>query len=773
MATDFLDNIIAPVNTYEESDFLGQIAIINPPRTEANDFINVIRDIRGYAADLILAAQDPNCIYGELVIKYDDFISKYNEVIPAVQSILVFKEEVLTVASLETEILSLYADKDTIDRIFASIDNIDRVYTSIDSVDRLNTGATANNIDRIHTSIDNLDRVHTSIDNVDTVEASITNVDTAATNIASINTVANASNLADVIRVADDLNSLDLNAQSDVIIVATDLNLGAASNTIIVATDIDNVNLTGTNIVDVNTTADSIGSVNTVALNIDDVNTTAGIDTEIVIVAGINEAVTRLDTGNTANNIDRLNTGVTADSIDRLNTGATANAIDTLGDTETSTAIDRLNTGTTADAIDILGDTETSNALDRLNTGSTANSIDRLNTGTTADSIDVLGGATTSAALDRLNTGATASNIDRLETSADNIDRVFTSIDNLDTVEASIGNVDTTATNIADVNTIADNITDVTYFADRYQGDKAVAPTLRNDGSALAPGDLYFDISDAEEENHAMKIHNGTTWTNGYSNSYTIPEANVLLFLKSDKSNVLELDNIEEYTPGADYHPATKAYADAVALTGDGNVAITTIQRFIAQTGNDGITFPISGGYTTGSVTVTYMGTELDAADYNDSDGLNIVLTEIADAGVFISVTIYGGADVYNKTQIGAFLASKASVGDNNTFTAAQRGQISTLGFSSKISPGFNVSNRYKVILTDITVIENPTNLTEGQGGIIYIEQDGTGGHTVTWGTNWNFMVAPVEDTNASKVNIYAYEVYSSTQIVASYLGSM
>ena len=35
---------------------------------------------------------------------------------------------------------------------------------------------------------------------------------------------------------------------------------------------------------------------------------------------------------------------------------------------------------------------------------------------------------------------------------------------------------------------------------------------------------------------------------------------------KADKSNVLELDNTKEYTPSADYHPATKAYVDS--LTG-------------------------------------------------------------------------------------------------------------------------------------------------------------------------------------------------------------
>jgi hypothetical protein len=39
---------------------------------------------------------------------------------------------------------------------------------------------------------------------------------------------------------------------------------------------------------------------------------------------------------------------------------------------------------------------------------------------------------------------------------------------------------------------------------------------------------------------------------------------------KADKSNVLELDNTDEFTPTADYHPATKKYVDDVSGGGAG-----------------------------------------------------------------------------------------------------------------------------------------------------------------------------------------------------------
>ena len=44
-----------------------------------------------------------------------------------------------------------------------------------------------------------------------------------------------------------------------------------------------------------------------------------------------------------------------------------------------------------------------------------------------------------------------------------------------------------------DIATVADNLADVTNFADVYLGPHATEPALRNDGSALQQGDLYFD----------------------------------------------------------------------------------------------------------------------------------------------------------------------------------------------------------------------------------------------------------------------------------------
>jgi lysophospholipase L1-like esterase len=82
-----------------------------------------------------------------------------------------------------------------------------------------------------------------------------------------------------------------------------------------------------------------------------------------------------------------------------------------------------------------------------------------------------------------------------VEELVDDLQRIADSADNLDTVANNIADVNTVADDIANVNIAAANVADINNFADVYQGAKATAPTLRNNGNALQSGDLYFDTS--------------------------------------------------------------------------------------------------------------------------------------------------------------------------------------------------------------------------------------------------------------------------------------
>lgn len=110
-----------------------------------------------------------------------------------------------------------------------------------------------------------------------------------------------------------------------------------------------------------------------------------------------------------------------------------------------------------------------------------------------------------------------------------------------------------------------------------------------------------------------------------------------------------------------------------------------------------------------------------------------------------------------------------------NTFTAAQRGSISTLTDGATITPDFSLANNYTVTLGGNRTLANPTNLTAGQSGSIFIVQDGTGSRTLAYGSYWDFAsggTAPTLTTTANAVDRIDYVVRSTTSIHAVFTGN-
>lgn len=103
------------------------------------------------------------------------------------------------------------------------------------------------------------------------------------------------------------------------------------------------------------------------------------------------------------------------------------------------------------------------------------------------------------------------------------------------------------------------------------------------------------------------------------------------------------------------------------------------------------------------------------------------------------------------------------------TFTAAQRGQVSTLTDGATITPDFSLANNFSLTLGGNRTLANPSNLTAGQSGAIVITQDGTGSRTLAYGSNWKFPsgLAPSLTATASAVDVLAYYVESTGRITA------
>ena len=114
--------------------------------------------------------------------------------------------------------------------------------------------------------------------------------------------------------------------------------------------------------------------------------------------------------------------------------------------------------------------------------------------------------------------------------------------------------------------------------------------------------------------------------------------------------------------------------------------------------------------------------------------------------------------------------ADTAKTDTAQTFTAGQRGEITTLTSGSTVTPDFADSNNFTLTLGTNVSLANPTNLVAGQSGSIFLVQDGTGNRTITFsGTYWDFAggTAPTLSTAASAVDRLDYIVRSTTSIHA------
>lgn len=119
-----------------------------------------------------------------------------------------------------------------------------------------------------------------------------------------------------------------------------------------------------------------------------------------------------------------------------------------------------------------------------------------------------------------------------------------------------------------------------------------------------------------------------------------------------------------------------------------------------------------------------------------------------------------------------AVTVNGAKINQNNTWTRAQRGAIVALTYGATITPDFALSNNFKITLTGNATLATPTNLVEGQSGIITIAQDATGSRTLSYSSTWKFIggIAPSLSTTANAIDELVYYVNPDAKAVFAIL---
>jgi len=163
------------------------------------------------------------------------------------------------------------------------------------------------------------------------------------------------------------------------------------------------------------------------------------------------------------------------------------------------------------------------------------------------------------------------------------------------------------------------------------------------------------------------------------------------------------------------------------------------------------------------------VGAQGDGATFSS---LNLTTTPLGVASGGSGTTTLTGILKGNGTS--AFTAATAGtdyagLATAQSFTKAQRGAIVTLTDGATITPDFADANNYTVTLGGNRTLANPTNLTAGQSGSIFVVQDATGSRTLAYGSYWDFSggTAPTLTTTANAIDRIDYVVRSTTSIHA------
>ena len=155
--------------------------------------------------------------------------------------------------------------------------------------------------------------------------------------------------------------------------------------------------------------------------------------------------------------------------------------------------------------------------------------------------------------------------------------------------------------------------------------------------------------------------------------------------------------------------------------------------------------------------TVTASATEI-----NVLDGIPVGLTS-TELGYSDGVTSGIQAQINAKGVGDALLATAQN------WTAGQRGEITALTSAATVTPDMADSNHFSCTMAHNITFANPSNLTAGQTGSIFLIQDGTGSRTASWGSYWDWVggTAPTLTTTAAAVDRIDYVVRSASSINA------
>lgn len=142
----------------------------------------------------------------------------------------------------------------------------------------------------------------------------------------------------------------------------------------------------------------------------------------------------------------------------------------------------------------------------------------------------------------------------------------------------------------------------------------------------------------------------------------------------------------------------------------------------------------------------------------------SVTTAKINDAGV-TTAKINDSAITTAKVNNGAITSAKvdttgvAVLGTAQSFTTAHGFAVTTLTDGANIAWDLSANQVARVTLAGNRTLSNPTNKVEGNVYVLIVKQDGTGGRTLSFSSDYKFAggTAPTITTTASKADVLTF----------------
>lgn len=230
---------------------------------------------------------------------------------------------------------------------------------------------------------------------------------------------------------------------------------------------------------------------------------------------------------------------------------------------------------------------------------------------------------------------------------------------------------------------------------------------------------------------------------------------------------------------------ASAAIADTklATISTAGKVANSATTATNANTASAIVARDASGNFSAGTITAALSGNASTATTLATArtiqgvsfDGSANITVVTAGTGISVAGTSVANTGVLSVNGSTGAVTNVAVTNAAQSFTAQQRGAISALTDGATITPDFALANNFSVTLGGNRTLANPSNLTAGASGCIWITQDGTGSRTLAYGSSWDFTggTAPTLTTTANARDCLVYSVQSTTQITATLITNL